>query len=403
MKTQALNILHKSIGPHGLLASGHAVDNYARVWARDSMMTGIAGLLHNDQPTTDAMRTSLLTLAKHQGKNGQIPSNVSVDVSGKAHVSYGSLVGRVDATTWWIVGTCLYLRYTQDENLTKQLYPAVQRAIEILESWEFNQRHLIYTPLGGNWADEYVTQGYTLYDNVLRLWALEMAAEVFQRHDWAEKAEQVRMVLNKNFGNHPNPKPYHPSAFEKLQNHKPPYPCSALAPNGYDMRWDMAGVSLALLLDVATGNIEGLQQYLKTTASQLGHWMLPVFAPTIYPDDADWNLLSENYSYRFKNEPNHFHNGGSWPIFLGWLGMGLARQEQHDLSLALKNAVANALIAEMPQPFTFYEYWNPLDQTPGGTAELCFSASGALLLDAATEDHYIWKKLLRKASFDKLG
>ncbi|MBK7466490.1 MAG: hypothetical protein IPJ43_06555 [Saprospiraceae bacterium] len=55
------------------------------------------------------------------------------------------------------------------------LKPAIYKCLNVLEIWEYNSRGLIYTPLGGNWADEYPTSGYTLYDNVLRYWALREA------------------------------------------------------------------------------------------------------------------------------------------------------------------------------------------------------------------------------------
>ena len=62
------------------------------------------------------LEKSVLTLAKHQAENGQIPSNV---VNDKA--SYGTHVGRTDATTWWIVTTCEYLTKTQNQKLKSSL------------------------------------------------------------------------------------------------------------------------------------------------------------------------------------------------------------------------------------------------------------------------------------------
>jgi hypothetical protein len=42
------------------------------------------------------------------------------------------------------------------------------------EAWEFNNKGLLYVPLSGNWADEYITDGYVLYDQLLRVWALKV-------------------------------------------------------------------------------------------------------------------------------------------------------------------------------------------------------------------------------------
>ena len=42
------------------------------------------------------------------------------------------------------------------------MLPVVQRGLELLKAWEFNARGLIYMPLGGDWADEFVYHGYVL-------------------------------------------------------------------------------------------------------------------------------------------------------------------------------------------------------------------------------------------------
>jgi glycogen debranching enzyme len=92
------------------------------------MMTGYAGILVNDEEILAGLEKSILTLAKHQAENGQIPSNV---INGKA--SYGTHVGRTDATTWWIVVTCEYIiRYHKTE-LKKDLEEKFPRHFPVLK------------------------------------------------------------------------------------------------------------------------------------------------------------------------------------------------------------------------------------------------------------------------------
>jgi hypothetical protein len=73
----------------------------------------------------------------------------------------------------------------------------------VLDAWEFNGKHLVYVPQSGDWADEYVQHGYVLYDQLLRLWALELAAQRYGRADWADKAAAIRAVLRRNYWNEP--------------------------------------------------------------------------------------------------------------------------------------------------------------------------------------------------------
>lgn len=378
-KEAALQVLFHAQTPEGFLASSEIADNYAHVWSRDSMMTGIATVLFQEEKLLPTFRASIVSLANYQNEVGQIPSNLKFLANGEVKVSYGGLVGRVDAITWWIIGASIYLNYTQDSALKKTLLPKIEKAFQVLKIYEFNGRGLMYVPLGANWADEYVTEGYTLYDQLLRFWALQAAAKVWNREDWHTQAHQLKTLLETNYDYQPEKKEglYHALAYHKI-NHVP-YWLSSFSPAGYDERWDMPANALALLLNLGnTNKHKAVDFYLQYLAKLQGHWLLPVYAPTIFPNEKDWHLLKENYSYQFKNYPHHFHNGGAWFIFLGWLNLGLSKQGFEFTAQHIWLAQATMLTKEEPQPYTFYEYWNPTTLTHGGTPKLCFSAVGTL-------------------------
>ncbi len=161
----AVALLHRLTKPDGILASTVEADNYKRIWARDSIICGLAGLMLTDTILTEGLKNSLLSLARNQHELGIIPSNVHPNSDGD--ISFGKLVGRVDANTWFIIGSCKYYMLTKDETTWSQLKPAVEKCRKYLKSVEFNDKGWIYTPLSGNWADEYPVHGYTLYDNML--------------------------------------------------------------------------------------------------------------------------------------------------------------------------------------------------------------------------------------------
>lgn len=371
-KREAIEIIKKAITEEGILASAQQRDNYARVWARDSMMTGYAGILIHDEEILAGLEKSVLTLAKHQAENGQIPSNV---VNDKA--SYGTHVGRTDATTWWVVTTCEYLKITRNQELKKGLKENIYKALSCLKSWEYNQRGLVYSPLGGNWADEYVTSGYTLYDNVLRYWVLKNAAEIYDDETLKTLAENTKNLIQENFyksKNSADSAKYHETAYAKVA--AKPYFYASLNANGYDVRFDLAGNALALLLGFDL-DVNAFSEFLNEVKNEFRHWMLPAFYPVIFPGDDDWRLLENNYSYSFKNEPYHFHNGGSWPIFLGWLCLGLKHKGVKDIpQMILKQY--EELMTEKGEHFR--EYYSTDKLLPLGTEQLCFSASGYLLM-----------------------
>jgi len=367
---KALQVIEQSISEQGILASCERKDNYARVWSRDSMMTGITGILIKNQTIVDGLRKSVKTLAKHQAENGQIPSNVDGE-----KVSYGTLVGRTDATVWWIIGACEYIMYAKDEDFKKALKEKIDKAFSCLKTWEFNQRGLVYSPLGGNWADEYVTSGYVLYDNVLRYWAFKSAAEVYEDANLQSLAEKTKELIENNFRkSSTGAERYHEKAYQKAT--EKPYFWASLNANGYDERFDLAGNALAVFLGLDL-DLSAFTHFLEQLKSEFGHWMLPVFYPIVFPEDADWNLLENNYSYQFKNQPYHFHNGGSWPIYLGWLCLGLKKRKHNEISLKIVTEYEK-LLTEKGADFS--EYYSTDQLIPSGTEFLCFSACGYLLM-----------------------
>jgi hypothetical protein len=302
--------------------------------------------------------------------------------------SYGGLVGRIDATTWWIIGVCEYLKHTKDEakeddslNLPEHFYRSIKKAFQVLQCWEMNTRGLLYSPLGGNWADEYVTQGYTLYDNCLYLWALEAAAEVFDNKTYLKKSQHLRNLIQTNFYLYEkltDTPDYHPTARQNATE-KPSYWVAALAPNGYDTRFDMAGNALAEYLGIgqAETSTENLNNWLTQQAAAQKNWLLPVFYPIIQQNDRDWHLLHNNFAYNFKNYPYHFHNGGCWFVWLGFLGMALRKNGCTATANAIATQIDTCLSTENP-PYTFHEYWATDTYTPNGTKNLCFSAAGSV-------------------------
>lgn len=396
---EAIALLEKASSPAGIFASTENKDNYRRVWARDGMIAGIAGLVADNEVVIEGMRKAIIHLAKKQHTQGQIPSNIAFGLGDTiTEVSYGKLVGRVDATTWWIIGTCIYLLRNEDEVLKNALYPNVEAAMDVLKSWEFNGRGLLYVPLSGNWADEYVTQGYTLYDQLLRLWGLKLAAKIWKRADWQEQAVALQVVIEQNYWidaekNTKVENLYHPIAYKKAEA-KPYWLCS-LAPNGYDTRFDLMANALAIQLGIGTATQkETLLSYIKDFAKSKNTFLLPVFYPIIHESDADWALLAENYAYQFKNYPHHFHNGGIWPVFLGWMAAALQIQDEEAIFKQMLNDLSEKMLNSQ-EPNAFYEYISSDSYQFGGTKQLCFSASGIVIPSSFTilKKKNVWKQL----------
>ncbi len=380
----ALKLLRQLTTSQGIQASTIASDNYKRIWARDSMICGIAGSLVDDSTIIEGLKTSLLTLAKHQNNQGVIPSNV-LEKNTNTELSYGSLVGRVDTNTWFIVGACLYYLNTKDISTWKYLEPIIQKARVYLKTIEFNDKGWIYTPISGNWADEYPIHGYTLYDNSLRIWGESLWLKI--NNENANELNEVKGKTTINFWplkDYNGNEIYQKSSYEKACSKSISHFCSFILPGIYDTRFDAAGNALALLnFKLSDGQKTSLSKFIKTLNGDITKTLIPAFWPPIQKGDNDWHYIEGNYSYDFKNEPFHFHNGGIWPIWMGLFCLGLAN---NDLNEEVEQIVTDFEKVTQNENWSFQEYITSDNLHLNGKDQMGFTASGIVFMYHALKD-----------------
>jgi hypothetical protein len=390
--SQAEALLKKCITGHGFLASPTDSDNYRRIWGRDGMIIGLAALMTNDHDMIAALRSTLETLVEHQGPHGEIPSNVDIR-SGR--VSYGGMTGRVDADLWFVIGCGEYWNVARDDSFIQRMLPAIEKVVFLLGAWEFNNRGLLYVPATGDWADEYVHNGYILYDQLLYLQALRTLHHLRRRiaddddHDLHTRISLLKHRIQDNywFGSDANipDDVYHEILFEK--GRKAADRCTRqywlpfFSPHGYGYRFDGFANVLASLLDVSTpSRRRTVDAYIDRHIVPHKIKLLPAFYPVIKPVDKDWEELQITFSYSFKNRPYEFHNGGLWPMVTGFYVADLARRGETDKAGDFLAGIhsANAMVMD-DQPWGFPEYVNGRDFSAGGNRQQCWSASAALM------------------------
>ncbi len=390
--TQAGALMKKCISAHGFLASPTNSDNYRRIWGRDGIIIGLAGLMTGDDDMPAALRRTLQTLADHQGPHGEIPSNVDV-LSGR--VSYGGMTGRVDADLWFVIGCGEYWQATGDDDFIEHMMASIEKVIFLLGAWEFNNRGLLYVPATGDWADEYLHNGYVLYDQLLYLQALRtlhhLGKEVtgVDDHDLRTRISLLTHRIQANYWFGSTEKipddVYHEILFEK--GRKAADRCARqywmpfFSPHGYGYRFDGFANVLASLLGVATPERrEAVDDYIEQNVVPDEIKLLPAFYPVIKPVDKDWEELQMTFSYRFKNHPHEFHNGGLWPMVTGFYVADLVRRGRSELARDYLEGIHRANAMPMDgKPWGFPEFVHGADFTAGGNRHQCWSASAALM------------------------
>lgn len=380
---KAIELLQECSSSEGFLASKENTSNYKRVWARDGVICGLAALASGNTELINTFENTLNTLALNQHKNGTIPSNVLVNYNG-SEVSYGGLAGRVDAITWFIIGICQYAYYKTDDSILIKYEAEIQKCLALLEAWEFNNQHLMYVPLSGNWADEYITDGYVLYDQLLRIWALK-SYNYFQKNLEIDiKINNIISQIEINFTPNNHKPKFHERAYNEL-NFSGYMPCS-FSPAGYKIQFDAFANSLALILNIGTNDFQNeILSSFEKIVCQTKLQLIPAFWPPIKPSDLDWNLLKNNCKYDFRNYPNEFHNGGSWPMVNGFYGLALIQKNQIDKSTQILNAINKA---NEINSYSFSENFNTETSNPNGVSFCAWSAAAAVFLHQSINTNF---------------
>lgn len=380
---KAIALLHEVSTANGFLASAENTSNYKRVWARDGVICGLAALASGDEKLIATFKSTLETLAQHQHKIGTIPSNVFFSED-KIEVSYGGLAGRVDAVTWFVIGICQYVYHTTDIAFLEKNKDAVEKCFALLDAWEFNNKHLLYVPLSGNWADEYITDGYVLYDQLLRIWALRSYNHFAKETQLSDKIDNIKKQVEVNFQPNTIGEKFHERAYNELE-FKGYMPCS-FSPSGYKTNFDAFANSLVVILNIGTDTMQNsILHHATTLASETKLGLVPAFWPPIFESDEHWNLLKNNCKYEFRNFPYEFHNGGSWSMVNGFLGLALLSKSETKKAATILNKIqdANAL-----GNFSFYENFNTNTEAPNGVSFCAWSAAAEVLLQQSLNTNF---------------
>jgi hypothetical protein len=144
--------------------------------------------------------------------------------------------------------------------------------------------------------------------------------------------------------------------------------------------FDLAACALLGASGVAPGSAAPALDWIEARFLARGA-LPPAFHPVIDEAHPDWQALVRYHLFGFRNRPHEYHNGGVWPVWLGWLALALAATGR-DAALARLRAAADARIAALPA-FEFEEYLHGVTGEPGGTPRMAYTATGVVLLGLA--------------------
>ncbi|MFY7965866.1 MAG: glycoside hydrolase 100 family protein [Chitinophagaceae bacterium] len=375
----SISMLQNASTSKGFVAAISSIANYKRIWTRDGAICVIAALLSDNSELIETAKQTIITIFSNQHPNGFMPSNVKLESN---EVSYGGTVGRVDNPSWAIIALCLYTNVTKDDSLKLRFSLNVEKSLALLDAWEFNGKHLVYMPQSGDWADEYIHHGYILFNQLLRVWCLKLAANVYKKNDYSNKADVIIKVIEQNFWKQTKQKYYTENLSHLMPKKESEYWLMGFNPSRVYTYFDLQANALALYLKIGTKKqqkmvIEWIKNYVKSLKISL----IPSFYPTIQFKDADMKNLEHNYAYEFRNKPGQFHNGGIWNVWNGLLVLALNVHEEKKLatmitkSLHQTNSINNS----------FNECIDAKTLKPCGIDFCTWSAAGAIIAEKSFE------------------
>ncbi|MEX2577635.1 MAG: glycoside hydrolase 100 family protein [Verrucomicrobiales bacterium] len=405
---KAIELVEQAAGPHGFVATPVDQRNYRRVWGRDSCITGIAALASGREDLIEATARTLRTLAGHRGPHGEIPSNVDPE---RGLVSYGGTTGRVDADLWFLIGCGEYWRITRDEAFLDEMKGVIEEVQFLLGCWEFNNKGLLFVPPTGDWADEYVQSGYILYDNMLYLQAQRELAMIHGDRDGKpneqilERCHRMNRLIRKNYwfdaGSDTEDDAgdvYHPVLYDRgrkvSENRDGLYWMPFFTTTGYGFRFDAFANVLASLMGVADEKrTKVVDAYIESNVTDEETMLLPALLPVITPKDEEWEDLQVSFTWKFKNQPYEYHNGGQWPMVTGFYAADLARRGKTELATKHLDGIHRA--NRMPMngsEWSFPEFVHGKKHEPGGVRHMSWSGAGAILAQRALEGVQLFAK-----------
>ncbi|MGB0271093.1 MAG: hypothetical protein ACPGAJ_04165 [Schleiferiaceae bacterium] len=383
-KKEAWSVLTNSAKNFGFVATAQDTDNYARLWSRDSAIASLAVLSHGKEALYPTVKSGILNLLDAIGDGGVFPSNVSFDENGtRSGQSFGGPVGRTDSPFWWAVTALSYMEVAQDFGIKGVVADAIEEIERRAQAWEFNNKHLMYSPASSNWADEYPVEGYILLNNVLRLWMLKKASHILSSDNYAEKAEQVLGSIKYHFFGEPAGAQslFTPAQLDKVDNlESGERILMSFTPGATLNHIDTLGWGISMLLGITSESTT--KKMVERLRKEVGGTLAPAHWPIIDEDHTLWGAIASNYAYNFKNHPGHFHNGGVWGLTQGFTAaaMNTLFGEDHAYMASYEGMLESSM-----EHHPFAEYYSYPDLKPGGVKNLCFSA-GSYLIAAAAAD-----------------
>lgn len=386
-RQQAIELLRLNLTPEGILASHPgaraAARGYTAIFGRDAAVSALGMALSGDPELEAAAVTGLLTLARYQAANGQMPKFVDVR---RAEADFWYL-GCIDSSLWWLIGVDFLDRHNPSVGLRQRLQGEIDHCIQWLLAQEHQRFFLLQQNEASDWADIMPRSGFVLYTNALWHWVKRLYA--------LPRAEETRDYANHLFH------PFGPGMAEVRRARLLVHYVKRHARNRdlhlsfvnfafFGDEGDVFGNVLAVLCGLTDGPTRTRLLRFLIRANVADPYPIRVVCEPIRKASFLWRPYMSRHR---QNLAWQYHNGGIWPMVGGFWVAALAEAGWRDKATVelAKLARANSLGG-----WQFNEWLHGRTLKPQGMPRQSWNAAAFLIAMRAIEGERLFATPGRK-------
>jgi glycogen debranching enzyme len=309
---RSVALLRKNSHSGGIIAAARtrkSVDrNYASIFGRDAAICSLGMVASGNRELIRHAKKGILTLARYQAPNGQIPKYVKPERR-EADFWYS---GCIDATLWWLIAVDHFDRVLPAAGLRRKLGPKIDKALAWLFCQEHQGMYLVQQNEASDWADIMPRSGFVLYSNALwyevkKRYRIRTAAKTrhFLRH--------IFFPFDKSCPDHRRVRVL--TEYVKSGATQRDFYLSFVNFSFWGEDVDVYGNILACLFGLPTRSKREriVDRLLERRANQ--PWPIRTLLSPIRQESCFWRPYMARHR---QNLPYQYHNGGTWPYVAGF-------------------------------------------------------------------------------------
>ena len=398
---KALDALRRNITPLGYSAASlednettGTDENYNSVWGRDGAITVISTLDIEDAEVQACNRRTLETLFESISPAGQLPANVRIASRRPDYSGVGGICA-IDSNLWLLIAMYQYAVRSGDHDLLHRFRGEMQRAMDWISAHDSNNDGLLEVPEASDWTDLFGRSYNVLYDEILWYRAnlcyariLELEGEHGQAADYHHWAQFIQGKILRTFwpssgwtgptaagATTPSKEVAATFADRQYTLGDTHYLLAEVTPFSFSWRCDVYANVIAFLMGVIDADKARKAFAFMWGCGVNDPYPVANLYPVVQAGDPDWRSY---YTVNLLNLPDHYHNGGIWPLCGGMWVRFIHRLGQHGVAVQELVKLAELCRLGAREPWEFNEWAHGKTGRPMGKRYQAWSAASFL-------------------------